>query len=83
MKMNISKELNMSFGDESGRSISRRIGHGFKDVTSLNISDQTAEDIVHVGMLASTAGIFSKNPKAQIAGAIGATALFLLYHAGR
>lgn len=81
--MNPSKELNLLFGDKTGRSISRRTAHGFKNVTGLKITSRESEVIMHGAMLASAAGLSSKNPTVRTLGGIGATALFLLYHAGK
>lgn len=65
----ISKELNSSFGDRTGRSISMRTAHGFKNTFNLNdMDDNTAEDIVH-GIMTLTPVLLSK--KNDAANAVG------------
>lgn len=44
----ISKELNQIFGDQSGRTVSMRTTHGFKNAFNLHaMHDNDAEDLVH------------------------------------
>jgi hypothetical protein len=69
----VSKTLNHVLGDRSGRSISLRTAHGLKQSLGLeNMHEDTAEDIVHAGMLATLALLKSDNDGANACG------LFLL-----
>lgn len=81
--MNPSKELNLFFGDRTGRSISRRTAHGFKDVTGLNITDRDSEFLMHTVMIGTFLGLNSSKSQTRTAANVGLGALFLLYHAGR
>lgn len=78
-----SKSLNRLFGDKSGRTVSLRTAQGFKTTFKLDtMSDETAEDIVHGGMLLSAGLLASKNQGAKIAGLLLALGLFTAYHNG-
>lgn len=78
-----SKSLNCLFSDKSGRTVSLRTAQGFKTTFKLNsMSDETAEDIVHGGMLVSAGLLLSKNQGAKVAGLLLALSLFVAYHNG-
>lgn len=77
-----SKELNEFFGDDSGRTISLRTSHGFKKAFNLDISDETAEDIVHLTMATSAYNLLNKNGNKTI-GALSLLALLALYQKGK
>ena len=69
----ISKELNIMFGDQTGRTVSMRTAHGFKDAFNLStMDDETAEDLVH-GLMALTPALLSG--KSDAANAIGVVLL--------
>lgn len=70
---NLSKDLNQMFGDQSGRTVSMRTTHGFKDAFNLQtMDDNEAEDLVH-GLMVLTPVLL--NQKNETANAIG---VFLL-----
>lgn len=78
-----SKLLNEILGDKSGRTVSRRTAQGFKNTFGLNeMSDDKAEDIVHVGMIASGGLLASKSRGAKAAGLLLALGLFVAYQNG-
>ncbi len=81
----LSKAANELLGDKSGRTVSMRTAHGFKNVFNLNdeMTDNTAEDIVHAGMLASVALLSSKNDGAKIGGLFLALSLAACYQNGK
>lgn len=80
----ISKELNQFFGDSSGRTVSRRTAHGFKSFFNANnMNDDTAEFIVHGGMIAAGRLLNSKNETGKSNGFLLSMALFLCYQAGK
>jgi len=79
-----SKTINEILGDRSGRTVSMRTAQGFKKTIKLSeMSDNTAEDIVHTGMVASGALLISKNPKAKVAGLFLLLGLISFYQYGR
>lgn len=78
-----SKSLNKLFGDKSERTVSMRTAHGFKNSFKLsNMSDETAEDIAHGGMIASAGLLASKNKGAKVAGLLLALGLVASYQNG-
>jgi hypothetical protein len=78
-----SKGWNILLGDKTGRTVSRRVSHGFKDAFILDdMSDEIAEHIVHAGMIASASMLFSRNRDLQIIGGILTLGLILLYLKG-
>lgn len=79
----LSKSANYLLGDKSGRSISMRTAHGFKRTFAPNISDNAAEDIVHVGMIASGRLLCSENDNAKLGGGLLLLLLIANYHAGK
>ena len=82
----MSKEVNKAFGDNSGRTVSRRTTHGFKKTLKLsdhNISDENAEHIVHGAMISSAVLLANKNKGAKITGLVIFVGLIGLYHAGK
>lgn len=80
----ISKDLNAAFGDNSGRSISRRTAHGFKKGLSLhNVDDDSAEFIVHTGMVVSGILLKSKEDTSQGIGILVGAALLGFYLNGK
>lgn len=78
----VSEEVNEFFGDTSGRTVSLRTSHGFKKTFGLNISDKTAEDLMHAGMIYSARNLFSKNGN-RSAGFLSLIALIALYQNGK
>ena len=69
----LSKDLNQMFGDKSGRTVSMRTTHGFKDAFNLQeMHDEDAEDLVH-GLMVLTPILLKQ--KSDTANAIG---VFLL-----
>ena len=79
-----SKSLNKLFGDKSRKTVSLRTANGFKKTFNLkNMRDETAEDIVHGGMIVSTGLLLSKNKGAIITGFLLALSLIALYHNGK
>ncbi len=70
-------------GDNSGRSISLRKGHGLKKVLNLDISDDNAVHLVHVGIATSLILLKSKDSGKKVLGGFLGLALFGLYQAGR
>ena len=82
----LSKDINHALGDRSGKSVSVRTAHGFKRAFNLSdndMHDNTAEDIVHAGMLASGALLSAKSDGAKVGGLFLLLALFACYHNGR
>jgi len=79
----LSKSTNYLLGDKSGRSVSMRTAHGLKNTLAPNISDNAAEDIVHIGMIASGGLVFCKNDNAKLLGCLLLLLLILSYQAGR
>lgn len=76
-----SKTLNYALGDRTGRSISIRTAQGLKKAFNLSdMHEDTAEDIVHIGMVATAALVKSKNENAKFFGillGLGLTACYL------
>lgn len=77
-----SKGVNNFLGDQTRRTVSRRTSHGFKNAFNLDISDETAEHIVHGGMVYSAHHLFSENGN-RANGLLSLLALFALYHIGK
>ncbi len=78
----MSEGLNEFFGDTSGRTVSLRTSHGFKKTFGLNISDETAEDVMHAGMIYSAHNLLSKNGN-RGAGFLSLIALIAFYQNGK
>ncbi|MFZ5551873.1 MAG: hypothetical protein ACOZCO_02065 [Bacteroidota bacterium] len=80
-----SKAINEALGDKTGRTVSMRTAHGFKNSFELNDSmdDETAEDIVHGGMVASALLLCSKNEGAKIGGLLLLLSLVACYQNGK
>jgi hypothetical protein len=79
----ISKSLNLVFGDQSGRTVSLRTAHGFKSVFKCHdMHEDAAELIVHSGMLTAYYLLNSKNKNEQGSGVLLSLALLLCYQAG-
>jgi hypothetical protein len=79
-----SKDLNRSLGDKSGRTVSMRTAHGLKKSFNLNkMSDDTAEDIVHGAMIATTALLNSKDSGDKAIDAFMTFALMTFYQDGK
>ena len=80
----VSKEINCNFfGDCTGSTISRRTTKGFKKVFNLNdndISDQSAEHIVHGVMIGTVACLTSKKENSTLGGLLLLASLAYLYH---
>jgi len=80
----VSAELNNLFGDDTGRSISLRTAHGFKNAFSLdNLDDNAAEDIVHGFMLLTPVLLSRKNDAANAIGIVLLAGLLGCYLAGK
>jgi len=80
----VSKDLNQFFGDNSGRTVSTRTAHGFKNFfNAKSIDDEAAEFIVHSGMIAATTLLNSKKETEKSNGLMLSLALFLFYQAGK
>lgn len=79
----ISSDINKLFGDETGRSVSLRTAHGFKDVFNLqNLDDDTAEDIVHGFMTLTPVLLTRKNDAANAVGVVLLAGLLGCFLAG-
>lgn len=79
-----SKALNESLGDQTGRTITNRTAQGFKEVfNSLEMDEETAEDIVHAGMVGAAALLSSPNEGHKATGALLSLALFICYQSGK
>jgi hypothetical protein len=79
-----SKGLNMVFGDKTGRTVSRRTTHGFKNAFSLqHVDDEDAEDLMHGAMIASGGLLMAKNDGAKVVGLLLLVGLIFCYHAGK
>jgi hypothetical protein len=67
----VSKELNQMFGDKSGRTVSMRTTHGFKDAFNLQtMHDDDAEDLVHGLMVLTPILLKHKSDTANAVGVI-------------
>lgn len=77
----VSKTINYALGDRTGRSVSMRTAQGFKNSFKLDdMHEDTAEDIVHLGMVATASLVNSKNDNAKLLGlllGIGLTVCYL------
>lgn len=78
-----SKSANRLLGDTSGRSISMRTAHGFKKTFQADISDNTAEDIVHFGMAATVGLLSSESEGARAGGILLGLGLLFMYQNGQ
>jgi hypothetical protein len=79
-----SKNLNEFFGDETGRSVSMRTAHGFKLAFNFHeMNDETAEDIVHVAMVAVPPLLKSKSDELNVVGILLILGLVGCYINGR
>lgn len=79
-----SKELNESFGDCTGRTITNRTAQGFKQVfNSPDMDEESVEDIVHAGMVGAAALLSSPNEGHKVTGALLSLALFICYQSGK
>jgi hypothetical protein len=80
----ISKGLNYTLGDRTGRTVSMRTAQGFKTAFKLdNMSDDDAEDIVHLGMVATAGLLTSKNNGAKAGGLLVLLGLVACYQNGK
>lgn len=78
-----SKDLNVLLGDSTGRTVSMRTAHGLKStLNSPSMSEATAEDIVHGGMILSAGMLLSKNKNSLLTGILIVLGLILLYKKG-
>lgn len=76
----VSKTINYALGDRTGRSVSMRTAQGFKKSFNLdNMHEDTAEDIVHAGMIATASLVTSKNDNARLLGILLGLALGACY----
>jgi hypothetical protein len=76
----ISKSVNQLLGDTSGRTVSMRTAQGFKCAFGVNVSDDRAEDIVHLGMIASVSLLRSEKEGSRTSGFLLALGLAICYH---
>lgn len=80
----LSKELNQMFGDKSGRTVSMRTTHGFKDAFNLqSMHDEDAEDLVHGLMVLTPVLLNQKNDTANAVGVFLLAGLVGCYLNGR
>jgi len=80
----LSKSINYSLGDRSGRSVSMRTAQGFKKSFKLeNMHEDDAEDIVHIGMIATSTLVSSKDDNAKFVGLLLGLALGVWYSNGK
>jgi len=77
-----SKGLNDFLGDKTGRTVSRRTSHGFKNAFKLDIPDEVAEHVVHGAMIYSANHLFSESGN-KTNGLLSALALLALYQIGK
>ncbi len=83
MLTDASKALNKAFGDETGRTVSMRSAHGFKNTFNLpHMDDNTAEDIMHAGMIGAGGLLSSRNDGAKAVGVLLLAALVCCYRNG-
>ena len=79
-----SKTLNLAFGDQTGRSVSMRTAQGFQSLFNLqNIHEDTAEDIVHLGMVSTIKLINSKKNDEKLLGCFIGFTLIISYFNGK
>jgi N-acetylglucosamine kinase-like BadF-type ATPase len=80
----VSKGVNQFFGDDTGRTVSNRTAHGFKNFfNAKSMDDNAAEFIVHGGMVAATKLLNSKKETDRSNGFMLSMALFVFYQAGK
>lgn len=80
----VSRGLNIALGDKTGRTVSRRTTHGFKNAFKLHhLNDEDAEDLVHAAMVASGGLMCMKNNGAKAVGLLLLVGLVFCYHAGK
>ncbi len=80
----LSRSLNESLGDRSGRTISYRTAQGVIRILNANgVSENTAEDLAHIGMFATALLLKSRYKKERRNGQWLLLSLFICYHAGR
>ena len=80
----VSKGMNQFFGDNSGRTVSLRTAHGFKNFfNAKSMDDDAAEFIVHGGMAIATKLLNSKQETDRSNGFMLSMALFVFYQAGK
>jgi len=79
-----SRSINEFFGDKSGRTVSLRTAHGLKNLFKAHdLGEDTAEDIVHAGMVATGTMLKSKNESVKSTGVFLSLILFCCYQAGK
>lgn len=80
----VSKGLNQFFGDNTGRTVSTRTAHGFKNFfNAKSMDNDAAEFIVHGGMIAATKLLNSKKETDRSNGVMLSLALFVFYQSGK
>ncbi len=80
----LSKSLNMLFGDGSGRTVSRRTVHGFKRAFNINdLSDENAEHIIHSAMISTGLLLTSKKSNFNLLGLLLLIGLVACYQNGK
>ena len=80
----LSKALNEMFGDSTGRTVSNRTAHGFKQVfNSPGMDEDTAEAIVHTGMAGAALLLRSPDEGHRATGLLLTLGLFICYQNGK
>ncbi len=80
----VSKSLNQFLGDETGRTVSVRTAHGFKNVFNCpEMDEDAAEFIVHTGMAAAYSLLKSEKDSENGAGLMLSLGLLLCYQSGK
>ena len=74
-----SKDLNYTFGDRSGRTVTTRTGDGAYKLFGTDLSSHG----VHIAMGATVLALSSDNPTANKVGVVVGVGLFLSYLAGK
>lgn len=79
-----SKSLNQIFGDQTGRTVSVRTAHGFKNIFNCpEMEEDAAELIVHTGMVTAYALLKSNKESEKGAGLLLSLGLLLCYQSGK
>ena len=79
----ISKSINKGLGDNSGRTVSRRTAQGLQKSLNRPVSYNEAEDITHVGMVATAMMLKSENENVKFGGFLIGLGLVSLYQKGK
>jgi hypothetical protein len=80
----VSKSLNQFFGDQTGRTVSVRTAHGFKNIFNCpEMEEDAAEFIVHTGMVTAYTLLKSKKESDNGSGLLLSLGLLLCYQSGK